>query len=324
LKILEWLMIVFMLAILILIRPATSAALVLDIATSKQVYNAAETLEIGGNLSNNGAPVPDALVLLQVDNPTHNMWVIRTLTTGQSPTGPFPVEVLNVTATDSNGRPKDLFNRGEDAGFKVTIQNNAGSPYAVCVMVNLFYSNGVPFKLFTIYSGTIDNGPPVVVSMWPIAIPVNAAAGQATAHVSILSGFPNATGFPYAPEKTGTFRIVTSDGGYVPPASALGTFNFTIPLLSIPPWIGNYSIYARTRYGPMIALGNVTFGVILAGDLNHDGKVDMKDIAIVAKLFGTRPGDPLWNPVADVIKDGKVDMKDISIVAKEFGMTTNP
>ena len=320
----EWIIIVFMLTSLILIRPGTSAALVLDIATSKEVYNAAETLEIGGNVSNSGVPVPDALVLLQIDNPKNSMWVVRTLTTGQSPTGPFPVEVLNVTTTDSNGRPKDLFNRGEDAGFKVAIQNNAGSPYAVCVMVNLFYSTGVPFKLFTIYNGTIGTGPPVVASMWPITIPVNAAAGQASAYVSIFSGFPNATGFAYAPEKTGTFRIVTSDGGHVPPASALGTFNFTIPLLSIPPWVGNYSIYARTRYGPMIASGNVTFGVILAGDLNLDGKIDMKDIAIVAKPFGTRPGDPLWNAVADVNKDGKVDMKDISIVAKEFGMITNP
>jgi hypothetical protein len=320
----KWIVIVLMLTSMILIRPGTSAALVLDIATSKQVYNAAETLEIGGNLSNNGVPVSDALVLLQIDNPKSSMWVVRTLTTGPSPAGPFPVEVLNVTTTDSNGRPKDLFNRGEDAGFKVAIQNNAGSPYPICVMVNLFYSTRVPFKLFTIYNGTLGTGPPVVASMWPITIPANAAAGQATAHVSIISSLPNETGIAYAPEKTGTFRIVTSDGGYVPPASEAGTFNFTIPLLSIPPWVGNYSIYARTRYGPLIASDGVTFGVKLAGDLNHDGRIDMKDVAIVAKPFGTRPGDALWNAVADVNQDGKVDMKDLSIVAKEFGMTTNP
>lgn len=89
-KMLQWLMIVFVLAGLILIRPATSAALVFDIATSKQVYNAAETLEIDGNLSNSGVPVPDALVLLQIDNPKNSVWVIRTLTTGQTPAGPFP------------------------------------------------------------------------------------------------------------------------------------------------------------------------------------------------------------------------------------------
>lgn len=320
----EWLMIVSMLAGLILVRPASSAALVLDIATSKEVYNAAETLEIDGNLTNSGAAVPDALVLLQIVNPKNSTWVVRTLTTGQTPAGPFPVEVLNVTTTDSNGRPKDLFNRGEDAGFKVAIKNNMASPYPVNVTVNLYYSNGVPFRLFTIYDGIIGGGQTVVASTWPIPIPSNAAAGQATAYACTFSSLPNETGFAYAPEKTGTFRIVMGGGGYAPPASPLGTFNFTIPLLTIPPWLGNYTIYARTYYKSLIASDSTTFKVILAGDLNNDRKIDMKDVAIVAKAFGTTAGDALWNPVADVNGDGKVDMKDVSIVAKEYGMTTSP
>ena len=306
------------------IRPGTSASLLLEIATSKQVYDAAETLQIAGTLSNNGVPVSDALVLLQIDNPKNNMWVIRTLTTGQSPTGPFPVEVLNVTTTDSNGRPKDLFNRGEDAGFKVAIQNNAGSPYDVCVTVNLFYCTGVPFNLFTIYNGTLGTGGPVVASMWPITIPATASAGQASAHVSIFSSLANGTGIAYAPERTGTFRIVGGGSSYVPPETESGTINFAMPLLTLNPWIGNYSIFARTHYGPMIASGSITFELRLAGDVNRDGRIDMKDVAIVAKPFGTRPGDALWNSAADINQDNKVDMKDISVVAKEFGMTPNP
>jgi parallel beta-helix repeat protein len=60
-------------------------------------------------------------------------------------------------------------------------------------------------------------------------------------------------------------------------------------------------------------------------DINHDLKVDMKDIATVAKAFGTSPGDPKWNPSADItgtvplVPDGKVDMRDIGLVAKNFG-----
>jgi uncharacterized protein (DUF2141 family) len=57
------------------------------------------------------------------------------------------------------------------------------------------------------------------------------------------------------------------------------------------------------------------------GDLNGDGKVDMRDIAIVAKAFNTIPGDLYWNPIADITGDGKVDMKDIAIVAKAFNPT---
>jgi len=59
----------------------------------------------------------------------------------------------------------------------------------------------------------------------------------------------------------------------------------------------------------------------LIGDLNGDGKVDMRDIAIVAKAFNTIPGDQNWNPIADLNGDGRVDMKDIAIVAKAYNPT---
>jgi PKD repeat protein len=54
-------------------------------------------------------------------------------------------------------------------------------------------------------------------------------------------------------------------------------------------------------------------------DINHDGKIDIRDIAIVAKAFGTSPGIPGWNPIADLNGDGKVDIRDIALVAKNFG-----
>ncbi|MEM2386107.1 MAG: dockerin type I domain-containing protein [Candidatus Bathyarchaeia archaeon] len=55
------------------------------------------------------------------------------------------------------------------------------------------------------------------------------------------------------------------------------------------------------------------------GDVNGDGRVDMKDIGIVSRAFGSYPGHPRWNPVADLNGDGKVDMRDISIVSRAFG-----
>ncbi len=60
-------------------------------------------------------------------------------------------------------------------------------------------------------------------------------------------------------------------------------------------------------------------------DINHDLKVDMRDISVSAKAFGTVPGDTLWNPHADttgpelLVSDGKVDMRDVGLVAKHFG-----
>jgi parallel beta-helix repeat protein len=60
-------------------------------------------------------------------------------------------------------------------------------------------------------------------------------------------------------------------------------------------------------------------------DINHDLEVNRDDIDISARAFGTRSGDVLWNPHADVtgseplVSDGKVDMRDISVVARHFG-----
>jgi hypothetical protein len=55
------------------------------------------------------------------------------------------------------------------------------------------------------------------------------------------------------------------------------------------------------------------------GDINGDGKVDILDIAQVAKAFGSKPGDPNWDPNADINYDNQVNILDISTVAIRFG-----
>ena len=57
----------------------------------------------------------------------------------------------------------------------------------------------------------------------------------------------------------------------------------------------------------------------LVGDVNGDGKVNIEDVAIVAKHFGTTPSSPTWNPACDLDNNGKVDIADVAIVAQAFG-----
>jgi hypothetical protein len=60
----------------------------------------------------------------------------------------------------------------------------------------------------------------------------------------------------------------------------------------------------------------------MPGDLQSPlGKIDMRDIAFVARGFGTKLGDALCNPNTDINDDDKVDMKDVAIVARDFGKT---
>jgi len=105
---------------------------------------------------------------------------------------------------------------------------------------------------------------------------------------------------------------------------------FTWVTLGLAP-CNNYTISAEATIVPYEF--NTTNNVFIdgyvkirhVGDINGDGKVDMKDIALVAAAFGTVPGHPRWNPDADItgptilVPDNKIDMRDVSLVAKNFG-----
>jgi hypothetical protein len=88
------------------------------------------------------------------------------------------------------------------------------------------------------------------------------------------------------------------------------------------------TIYKAAKLGIMIFLASTmtffslqpahsgTFEMIIAGDLNGDGKCDIEDVIIAANAFGSRPGESNWNPIADVYLDLKIDIRDIALVAR--------
>lgn len=95
--------------------------------------------------------------------------------------------------------------------------------------------------------------------------------------------------------------------------------------------VGNdeYTIDNPPPYGISILL-NFTYSqasqVTIAGsgsfpswDTNQDGRVNMFDVSLVARAFGTTAGSPYWNQQADLNNDAIVDMSDIAIVARHFG-----
>lgn len=67
----------------------------------------------------------------------------------------------------------------------------------------------------------------------------------------------------------------------------------------------------------------LTFQLIISAasqevDLNDDGEVDILDIAAAANSFGSSPGHPRWNPMADVNEDNVVDLFDLVLIAINF------
>ncbi len=76
----------------------------------------------------------------------------------------------------------------------------------------------------------------------------------------------------------------------------------------------------------LVSLAIFAFGLQAAkaqleGDVDDDGDVDMEDLIMTAGAFGTSAGHPRWNPDADLNDDDMVNIIDLGIVARNFGST---
>jgi parallel beta-helix repeat protein len=90
---------------------------------------------------------------------------------------------------------------------------------------------------------------------------------------------------------------------------------------------GNYTIsaYAWPVLGETDTDDNrFTGGVVtvtVAGDLDGNFAVQLNDLVTLAKAYGSKPGEPNWNPNADLDNNGVVGLPDLVALAKNYGKT---
>jgi len=61
---------------------------------------------------------------------------------------------------------------------------------------------------------------------------------------------------------------------------------------------------------------------IVPGDVNLDGVVNWKDLWIILIAMCSYPGNPRWNPSCDLNHDNKIDLKDLFIALRNYGKTS--
>jgi hypothetical protein len=84
---------------------------------------------------------------------------------------------------------------------------------------------------------------------------------------------------------------------------------------------GKWNAIATTKLGDETLNDTLTFLVTIPGDVDHNGKVDLNDLALLAEAYGSRPNDPNWNPCADIDNDQYVGLLDLTILASHYGQT---
>lgn len=329
------------LAVSLFLQHASAGNLELTIVTEERCYvGEGGIITIYGNLTADGSPVSDSLVSIQTIDSKGDTYAMRTVTMG-SPLGPWLVEIVEVAACDSQGNPKSAFERGSYAGFKVSVRNNGGSEQKVAIPLTIVYSDEIPFITFVIYNATLSPGATESVMMWPIEIPGNAPLGVTTIYASALTKWPKDGGIAYCPEKAASFTIISEGEGSSTDLSRRaysmgisGAFNISFRISDHGGRLGTYKIYAAAHRNFMnFAAAQETFEAVLVADITGrdevpDGKVNMMDVYTIIQSFGSKPGDPNWNPLADIAPvgnpDSKINMKDIYKAIKDFGKYGQP
>jgi hypothetical protein len=140
---------------------------------------------------------------------------------------------------------------------------------------------------------------------------------------------------PDSPERIWTWFEINQTNGYMfigvtlrgdQPTKfgngSLATFTFNAKSL------GNCTLKFRDRFfidDTMQELTECTSNdcsvLVMSPDVNSDGKVNILDIATVARAFGSKPGDDRWNPIADMDINETINILDVAFVAKNMGKT---
>jgi ABC-type transport system substrate-binding protein len=98
-------------------------------------------------------------------------------------------------------------------------------------------------------------------------------------------------------------------------ATTLFKVKFATPK-AIPPCVHTFTIRVTTATGTNVYTikAAVTFC-----DMNCDSKVDVKDLVLLIKAYGSYPGHIRWNANGDFNGDGKVDVKDLVNLIGMYG-----
>jgi len=293
-----------------------ASTLNLTVTTDKQSYSRYDQVQISGIVTQNGSPVTDSLVAVQVVDSRSNYAVTRTVNTGQDPQTPLLAEVNSVYLSDAGGNPLSTAAKNGLAYFKVTVSNYDLVSRTILITLNIYDSNNVVRDQV---SAEIPiprrNTTGFIISAF---IPSGALSGTAVVFANAYTDWASTGGVPYCPERSATFNI-SGPGGSPPstPNGNQGAYSLIVRLPQRAP-IGSYKVYASSAHDGTIASQNTTLTVVQLGDFNGDAVLDFSDTTAYVKNYLKYYADQAWDPIADLNHDGIVNFADTTAYVKAY------
>lgn len=244
----------------------SSPGLTITTMTNSQRYYLRQRVNISGNVSIDGSPANNIVVVTQVKTPLDTTLAYRTLQIG-NPTQDWPMNITSIYLGDANNNPIDQVKAGSQIQVSVNVYNPQLVSRAIYGTMTIFDANMVPIGA-TAWMDTIQpHQPGQGRSQFEIA--KSATTGPALIVGNIYSDEPVKGGIAYCLEKPYYFWISRLQSGLMgypqpsppPPQTTPGVYNTSIRLPP-DPRPGNYSIRVTGQQSPgVVSLATSTFNV---------------------------------------------------------------
>lgn len=116
-----------------------------------------------------------------------------------------PLKIMEVIPTNRTGYPKNAFQVGTMAFFKVTVNSTDLIPQNTLITINLYDNASITIGIAS-FQGPILPGISTVIFGLPI--PTTATIGTATIYANCYTDWPSQGGFPHCPEMSATLEII--------------------------------------------------------------------------------------------------------------------
>jgi len=199
--------------------------------------------------------------------------------------------------SDYTGLDEDKDGKG-DSPYTIDEQNQDNYPFMKKLIFNIIITNITPLKTVVSQGYTIKINATIanqgdLTETFNITVYANATAIE-TKQITLISGVSINITFTWN-------TVGFAKGNYMVWAYAW-------------PVLGEVEVEDNTFSDGFVI-------VVMVGDLNNDGVVDIRDISIAGRAYGSYPGHPRWNPNADINNDNIIDIRDISTIGRNFGKT---